>query len=74
MSTPVREGKQYPIIKGSHILSNACAWADDEHITPRQAAPSGTQLATEEKRPVLGWVGRSFSYHPASHHFAGEAD
>ena len=48
-SSPQKGRKRYTIIKGGRILSEACAWADDKHITPRQAALRGAQLATLEK-------------------------
>jgi hypothetical protein len=46
--------RQCAIIKGSRILSKACAWADDKYITPRQTAPLGAQPATGERGPALG--------------------
>ena len=45
----------YHLSKGVASLSKACAWADDEYIIPRQAAPArGRSLLPWGSGPVLG--------------------
>nr|DAL09621.1 MAG TPA_asm: hypothetical protein [Caudoviricetes sp.] len=43
MSSPATGENSAPIIKGSHILSEA-SMADDKHIIPRQAVLCGRSL------------------------------
>lgn len=61
--------RQCTIIKGGRILSKACAWADDKHITPRRAVLDGTQPAAVGERAGVRHGLADLPLSPASQDF-----